>query len=431
MSKYKHINLKDRISIQELLNNGLSLTAISRELGKSCTSISNEVLRNSHLIKKGGFGRPFNNCANRFNCTLTSVCDKPNCNRSYCRSCKFCIRNCKQYIKQPCTLLDKPPYVCNNCKTRTKCTLEKNIYSALLANNISSDVSKQSRQGANITEEELLRINSIISPLIKRGHSVYNILNNHEDEIMLDAKTIYNYINSGLLDVDNMDLLRKVKFKKRVNKSKSLKVDKKCRIDRTYEDYMKFINDNPDISIVEMDTVEGVKGGKVLLTLIFRNSNFMLAYIRDNNTSQSVIDVINKLNETLGSELFKKLFPLLLTDNGSEFSNPLRIENCKDNNSRTKVFYCNPRAAYQKPHVENNHTLIRRIIPKGKPLDSYTQEDIDLMMSHINSYNRKRLNGESPHSTFKFFYGQKTLSLLKQVKIEKDQILLKPELLKK
>ena len=75
-----------------------------------------------------------------------------------------------------------------------------------------------------------------------------------------------------------------------------------------------------------MDTVEGKKGGKVLLTIHFVNCSFMLAFIREHNDAQSVIDIFNNLQDILGIDKFKELFILILTDNGSEFSNPTEIE---------------------------------------------------------------------------------------------------------
>ena len=114
-----------------------------------------------------------------------------------------------------------------------------------------------------------------------------------------------------------------------------------------------------------MDSVIGNKGGKVLLTIHFVNTSFMIAFLRITNTSQSVIDVFNQLYELLGKEIFKKLFPVILTDNGSEFSNPKAIEFAPDGTRRTSVFYCDPSAPYQKGSIEVNHELIRRILPKG------------------------------------------------------------------
>jgi len=187
---------------------------------------------------------------------------------------------------------------------------------------------------------------------------------------------------------------------------------------------------HPDTPVVQMDTVEGTKGGKVLLTIHFTNSQFMLAFIRDANTSQSVIDVFNDLESKLSFEIFSTLFPVILTDNGSEFSNPLSIEFNKQGHQRTHIFYCDPSAPYQKGAVENNHEFIRRIIPKGKSFDAYAQYDVNLMLSHINSYGRKKLNNQSPSSVFSFLHKNDILKKLGINIIQPNDIILTPRLLK-
>ena len=148
--------------------------------------------------------------------------------------------------------------------------------------------------------------------------------------------------------------------------------------------------ENPDINIVQMDTVEGIKGGKVLLTIHFVNCSFMLAFLRDYNDAQSVIDIFNHIESVIGIDEFKRLFPVILTDNGSEFSNPSEIELNKNvEEARTKIFYCEPGRPDQKGACEVNHELIRRVLPKGSSFNELVQEDINKLMSHINSYKRK------------------------------------------
>ena len=70
---------------------------------------------------------------------------------------------------------------------------------------------------------------------------------------MLDERTIYNYVDAGLLSVGNIDLPRKVVYRKRKGK-KPVRVDKQCHVDRTYEDFQKYKEENPDIAVVEMDS---------------------------------------------------------------------------------------------------------------------------------------------------------------------------------
>jgi IS30 family transposase len=177
--------------------------------------------------------------------------------------------------------------------------------------------------------------------------------------------------------------------------------------------------------------VEGRKGGKVILTLNFVNSSFMLAYLRDANTSKSVTEIFQMLWEILGKEYFMELFPVILTDNGSEFSNPAAIEFDEANNRRTNLFYCHPSSPFEKGAIENNHEFIRRILPKGTSFEHLTQEkDIQLMLNHINSYKRKKLNNKSPYETFAFLHGEEILRRLGAEFVPSQDIILKPELLR-
>ena len=185
--------------------------------------------------------------------------------------------------------------------------------------------------------------------------------------------------------------------------------------------------------MVQMDSVIGSKGGKVLLTVYFVNVSLMLGFLRDANTSKSVIDVFEGLYRNLGIMDFRKLFPVILTDNGSEFSNPKSIENGPDGKGiqRTKIYYCNPSAPYQKAEIEVGHEFIRRVLPKGKSFDELTQEDINKMMNHINSYRRNKLNGKSPYEAFCFYYGEDLAQKLGCREVAAKDINLTPRLLKK
>jgi len=248
---------------------------------------------------------------------------------------------------------------------------------------------------------------------------------------MCNERTIYNYINNGILSVKNIDLPRKVRYSIRKPKKDNFKVDKQCRIGRTYNAFCNYMQKYPDTPVVQMDSVEGRKGGKVLLTIHFTIPQLMLAFIRDSNTSQSVIDIINRLYLELRPDIFDELFPLFLVDNGSEFSNPLAIELDAQGNQRTRVYYCDPSAPYQKGALENNHELIRRIITKGTSLDCLTQDDIKKMMNHINCYPRKNLGNKTPYEVFSALYGEDLLKKLGVSFIPPDEVTLRPSLLKK
>ena len=323
-----------------------------------------------------------------------------------------------------------PPYVCNGCEKRRRCTLEKHVYSAVAAQKEHEQVRSESRSGICISEAEALQLDAFISPLLKKGQSIHHICANNPAGIMFSEKTIYNYVDCGIFSARNIDMPRKVVYKPGKTPHDSFKVDKACRIGRTYDDFLSFLKGWPDCPVVEMDSVEGRKGGKVLLTLHFVKCGFMPAFLRDRNTAASVYDIFERLYWELRPDRFMRLFPVLLGDNGSEFSDPVALEMDAQNNLRTRVFYCDPSAPYQKGAAENNHEFIRRILPKGCSFDGLTQSRVSLMMDHINSYTRANLGNHSPYEVFRMFYGQEILDLLGAHFIFPNDIVLRPELLK-
>jgi len=432
MSKF--FTYEERLELQKYLKESLSFKEISRRLDKDPTTISREVRKYNSEVATGYPGYPFNACKSRFNCRKKNLCGT-NCTRktaAYCKICPSCNENCPDFILEICTARFRVPYVCNGCETLGRCSLLKSIYEAEHAHVKAHKSISEARSGLCVSEEEVERLNAIISPLVRNGQSVHQVYVTHENELMCSEKTIYNYIDACLFDVRNIDLPRKVKFRERYKKAE-FKVDKGCRIGRNHEDFLVFVGKNPDISVVQMDSVIGSKGGKCLLTIHFVDTSLMLAFLRDANTSKSVTDIFEKLYDTLGKIIFKRLFPVLLTDNGSEFSNPKAIE-CSDEKYtglRTNVFYCDAGSPYQKGAIEVNHELIRRILTKGTNFNNLTQEEISLMMNHINSYKRKKLNNRSPYETFSFYHGEEVLHKLGCAPVAANDILLKPTLLKK
>lgn len=430
MSKNKHLSIEERTTIKTMLDSSASFKEIARVLGRDCTTISKEIRNHLLFQKTGCYGHSFNDCANRRSCPVSGLCSDPGCRFRRCSNCSKCHLHCQDYYKEYCPSLSRSPYVCNGCCKRQKCTLEKHIYSAVFAQKEYQLVRSESRSGVCISEAEALQLDSFISPLIQKGQSIHHICISNPSVVMFSEKTLYNYVDSGIFSARNIDLPRKVIYKTRKSRHDSFKVDKACRIGRTYQDYLAFLENWPDCPVVQIDSVEGRKGGKVLLTIHFVKAEFMLAYIRDRNTASSVFQIFERLYWELRPDRFLKLFPVLLADNGSEFSDPLALEMDAENNLRTRVFYCDPSAPYQKGAVENNHEFIRRILPKGTSFDNLTQADIDFMMNHINSYTRSSLGDHSPYEMLRLFYGQEVLDILDAVLISPNDIILRPELLK-
>ena len=421
MCNNKHLTLDDRLIIERELFFNSSFKKIGKLINKDCTTVSKEIRNHVMYRNSGAVGRPFFDCANRYDCSHKI------------KGVKCNTKTCPHYKKEICDRLSKPPYVCNGCPKRNICTLSKQLYDAAYANREYKENLIETRSGIVINQNEINNLNQILVPLIsERGQSIHQAYINNPNKIMYSEKTLYKIIDLGLLEVRNIDLPRKVRFKQRVKNNTTYKIDKECLTGRTYEDFIDYLNNNLDTSIVQMDTVIGKQGGKCLLTIHFVNTSFMLAFIREHNDAQSVIDIFNNIQKILTIAKFKELFPLILTDNGSEFSNPTEIEfDMKTGELRTQIFYCHPSSPFEKGSCEVNHELLRRILPKGTSFDNLTQKDINLIMSHINSYKRKKLNNESPHSVFSKLYGEDTINKLGIIEIEPNEVSLSQKLIKK
>ena len=432
----KFLNYEDRLDIESGLKEHMTFTELGEKLGRDRTTITKEI-RNYSIEQDTGYGGyPHNTCKYRKACRRKKVCGTNDCRHplvAVCKQCELiCNRYCEHFEEEICTHRFKPPYVCNGCSEVKKCTLTKTVYDALEAQRQATEKISESRSGILATEGELARLNAILVPLVKQGQSIHQIYLTHKDELMCSEKTLYNYVDGCLFDIRNIALPRKVKYRPRYKKPE-LKVDRGCRVGRNYHDYEVYMEQHPDTAVVQMDSVIGSKGGKVLLTIYFVNVSLMLGFLREANTSKSVIDIYDELYHRLGGQDFRKLFPVILTDNGSEFSNPKCIENGPDGKGfqRTRIYYCNPSAPYQKAEIEVGHEFIRRILPKGRSFDELTQADVELMMNHINSYRRKKLNGKSPYEAFCFYYGEDLAERLRCQEVAAKDINLTARLLKK
>ena len=426
MYKNKHLSIQERKIIAERLTEGASFKAISKELARDCTTISKEVRKHTSTRQTGAMGNPYNNCKHRQTCRETWVCKECTSRKlgQRCRSCFKCNSNCPKYEAFSCPKLAKPPYVCNGCKdNHFRCTLEKHFYIAKEAQKEYEYTLHEARTGINLTEDEVKRLDKLFSPLIKKQQSIHHICVNHPDSVMVSESTIYRLVAYNLFEARNIDMPRKVRYAPR-KKRKDYKVDKKCRIGRTLEDYKRFMEEHPNLPVTQMDSVEGQKGGKVLLTIHFVQAECMLAFLRDTNDSKSVIESINRLYKALGPERFASIMPILLGDNGSEFSNPTAIEFDSDKKQRTHVFYCDPSAPGQKGACERNHEFIRMFIPKGQSIDGFTQDMIDLMMNNINSYGRPSLGNKCPYEMMAFMYGVEIPRALGMKRIVPDEVTL-------
>lgn len=426
MSNNLHLTLDERNIIEQELMKNTNFRDIALILDKDPTTIAKEVRK--HRIRKEGqsIHVNFNHCSKKFNCKRRNVCGL-SCNRE-CRKCNICNKVCNDFEEGTCLRIRRAPYVCNGCPNRYNCRMTKYYYRALSSYKTYRTKLAEARQGINMSELELSNLDRIISPLVKQGQSLSHIYKTHD--INCSRSTLYKYVANNCFSIGPIDLPRKVRLKKRKQRKKETK-DTKARTNRTYEDFQKYIAENPELPVVEMDTVEGIKGGRVLLTLLFRSSRLMLAYIMFEKTQSEVLRIFNMLEQDLGTELFEKTFPIILTDNGTEFGKPLSLEFNHEGISRTRIFYCDPRASYQKGMIEKNHEFIRYVLPKGTSFDELLQTDIDLMINHINSLGRQSLSWFAPIDVAKVTLDKEVIKKLNLKRIPPDEIQLNKNLLKK
>lgn len=396
--KNKHLTLDERIEIQDSLNHGMTFKSIALRIGKDQTTVSKEVKR--HI----------------------SVNPAPIKRMS---SDGTLIENAV------CPLLLKAPFVCNPCKKRhTHCAFQKQLYQAKTAQNSYESLLSEAREGIPLNKEAFYEIDAIVSSGIKRGQHLYHIM--QTNNLGVSKSTVYRHLHRGYLSVNNIDFPRVVKFKPR-RQSKKAYIPKSVKTGRTYDDFLSCIKENDISSWVEMDTVIGRIGGKVILTLDFTFCNFMVGFLLEDKTAAQVTEKIRILKNSLAacSVRFGDIFPLILTDNGGEFSNVGAVENdLTDGTKESALFFCDPFQSCQKPKVEKNHTLFRDIVPKGDSFDSFSQKTVDLIFSHVNSVKRKSLNAKTPYEMFAFVYGERIAALLGIVPIPANLVIQSPNLLK-
>ena len=392
----KHLTLNDRIKIEALLVQGKSLKDISYVICKDERTIAKEIFKRRNKIE----------------------------NKRYFLYDFKADEYCKKYKRFP--------FTCMTCKDKKYCRFRyKYEYDAKLAQENYEITLRDSRIGLDCTLEDMALFDKTLCEGTKKGQSINHIVKTNPDKIKYSVSSAYRLINEHKTNVSFFDLKLKVKLKPR--KKYKYTLDKsEVRKNRTYADFINFLSKHPNIPITEIDTVESVADGehKCLLTIHFTLIHAMIIFILKKKTAENVNNVFIYLQNLLGPIAYKKLFPVVLTDRGTEFCNPLIIETNQNNGRKlSNVFFCNSYASYQKGAIEENHTFIRRVIPKGIIFDHLTQDEIDILVSNINSYYRESIEA-TPYTLMKNYFGIEILNKLKVREIPPDQVTLTPNLLK-
>ncbi|BFL37457.1 IS30-like element ISTde2 family transposase [Holdemania massiliensis] len=424
-NKYFHLTLAERQIIETGISHGSTKAAIAKTLGKDKSTIGKEI--KLHRVKSFSISYPLD-------CSLFPKCKN--------RNTFLCNPQCPSYIQFTCKRRDRSPGACNGCEKYSRCHYDKYRYSASQADSEYRDSLVSTRLGINATLSQIKELGLLIQPLLKQGQSVYAILQNHP-EINLTEKTLYHYIEEGVfqnagVSITCMDLKRQVRRK--LTKKKSIEYsprkDRSYLKGRTHKEYTEFKEMNPDASVVEMDTVyNDGSNGPFLQTFKFMKYDFLFCVYHQQKTSQTMLEGILLLESILGEQIFNEEVMVLKTDRGSEFILAEQTEIRNDGTRRTRLFYCDPMASWQKGSLENIHLLIRDICPKETDLYALgldSQEKANRISSHVNSYSKKKLNNKTSFSVLKFFNKEMADKLIDQglTEIPPDQVILKPYLLK-
>ena len=273
-----------------------------------------------------------------------------------------------------------------------------------------------SRQGINLTPEEFKILDKKIKDGVLNDESIYHIVTSNND-IEVSIPTVYNYINKGILTTTRMDLPYAVSYKKRKKSNKKYEYRENKNIDRsnrTYLDYLSYLQAHPNTFVVQMDFLGSIKTDrKSILTLIIPNLHFVILYIIENSNSQKVVDIFNVIQNKIGIEAFKKIFPVILTDRDPSFSNMEGIETDNDTGElRTRLFFCDAFKSNQKASVENMNKQLRKYFPKKSSVDNVTDEDVKNVMNFINNLRVPSLSGNTPNEAFIRVYGEEILNNL-------------------
>ncbi len=416
-----HLEERNRIEIENYLNNGYSIQDIAKFLKVAPSTISREIQRNRKIIRANNFGI-YVNCKHRKDCSLLK-------NSSMAKQCSI---YCPNYELKTCPFFAKKNHtpVCNSCSNITRCKLEKRVYKASVADIKYNDRILSSRTPSRITKEQFDSLDTLFTPLMRQGQSISVIYQNHKDEIMVSENTIRNYVRKGLFNADLLDTIRP-RFTSITSKKRRVIKNVSLLAGRTYDDFLIFLKTNESL-ITQIDTVVGkLSDRKKILTIHWPIFHFQIGILLDTLNPTNVNRSLIRLKEILGDSLYRQLFQVLLTDNGIEFSLLDEIEVDENGEVITKVFFCDPYNSSQKGACERNHEFIRYILPKGKSFDSLTQKDVDLIFSHINSTPRKSLGFNTPYNLMLTTFGKELLDLLNISFISKDNVHLKPSLLVK
>ena len=258
-----------------------------------------------------------------------------------------------------------------------------------------------------------------------------HIFASNQESVPCSIRTLYNYIDQGYFTAINLDLPRKVRYKKR-RQVRREPDNTGYRKDRSYQDFERYLEKFPDTNVVELDVVEGA-GGKseqVLLTMLFRNCSLMLIFLMEADRKDNVQDVFQRIYTIWEQSYIENSFRSFLQTMVPHSKIQLFLNDLKVN------FY--PVSFTAIPWLPGRRDVWKKIMnsfvilsPKGTTFAGLDQEQVTLITNHINSVARASLNGCTPFELALLLIDRKLLDLCQLERIPANQVILKPSLLKK
>lgn len=428
-NKGKQFNIEKRAILSRMIAKGNKAKEIGEILDMDSTSVSRELKRNRIKVKDvEDDGTLCKSCLHKRDCIIKKVCGSLSC-RQRCNGCKAIIK-CWKYEKFSCVRQNRFPYVCNGCYKEGYCPLEHYKYLPDTAEEMARDRLISTREGANLTYEEYEIQDAILKDrVIDKGQSIHHVLVTNRKELNCSEKTLYRRIEKGIYTVKVHHLPRQVSLKKR-KYTKQYEYIHDPKIDRTghlYSDWLIYRYKNNITYYFQMDFLGAPhKSDKEVLVLTMRGLSFSLLYIIENATQEKIIALFDMIEEEIGLDNFRKLFPAIITDRDTLFDDFNSLEFNKNGELRTKIFFCNPGESNQKANVENYNAQLRPIFPKHAILNEYTQEELYFAASNLNSRCLSSIDDRTPIDLFTEIFGKELLSLLHLKKINEKEVKLKP-----
>ena len=378
--QYQQLEIDDRMIIQACLHDHQSLLEISRRIGVSKSTIFRELKRNAKIKK----GHPI-----------------------------------------PCRTL-RAYIVCNVCNKRAFCTRQKLYYDFNHAQSLTHNRLHINRSFVKLAADELTYVDTVVTTGVKLGQSLHHIyIGDARLKKICCERTIRRLVYRGNLSIRPHELRRYVRYKREYQTTPATLHlrDIRALIGRTHKDYLRYVKQHKRLNIVQYDSLIGqARDEQALLTITFPAYNFQFGILVKKGVSTSTNQVLSSLFHRLGPDLVKRVFPVNLCDNGIEFASFHKLEADEHGELIVKTFYTNPYRATDKAPAERNHELVRYCLPKRHSLDGLTQDVVDDMFSHINSYVRASKGDKTPYDLVKARFGKPFLDLINIVRIPNKKV---------